>query len=64
MSGFWNDDTSQYFSVLRPEEFDAAMEAASADGTLDQWTWAQLLGKIPPPGYDWTGRKTDTSALA
>jgi len=41
---------NQYYSVRCREEFTAAVEKASADGTLKDWTYSQLLGVVAPPG--------------
>jgi hypothetical protein len=43
---------NQYYSVRRPEEFRQALDKASADGTLKDWTYSQLLGVVAPPGTD------------
>lgn len=51
----WPDDPSEYFSVCHPDEFDAAIEAAIIDGSISNWTWAMLVGKIPPPGHEHGG---------
>ena len=58
-NGFWKDDVRKYFSYRFPDEFKAAKKAATEDGTIESFTWSQLLGKSAPPGYDSNGRKID-----
>lgn len=41
--------------MCHPDEFDAAIEAAIIDGSISNWTWAMLVGKIPPPGHEHGG---------
>jgi hypothetical protein len=38
-----------YYSTRNPREFDAAIERAARDGTINDWSWHQLLGMIEPP---------------
>ena len=40
---------SEYYSIRHKEEFCEAIDRAKANGTLDNWSWHQLLGMIPPP---------------
>jgi hypothetical protein len=39
-----------WYSARCRDEFEEAIEKATADGTLAEWTWGQLLGKWAPPG--------------
>jgi hypothetical protein len=54
----------EYFSTRRPREFKEAIEQATADGSIDNWLWSQLLGVIAPPGYSESGRKLEDFPLA
>lgn len=50
----WSDSPvstslSEHYSNRHPAEFDAAIEQATTDGTIEHWSWSQLLGVIPPP---------------
>jgi hypothetical protein len=39
-----------WYSARCPQEFTEAIERATEDGTLDEWSWGALIGKHAPPG--------------